>query len=76
MNNIDRSQGTQAYIDGKSKADCPYPEDYNGGDYWESSAGKRQLWISGFNTASMSNEIMIKCRRWPRFGWRDGGNAA
>lgn len=57
--------GMQAWHSFKGERDCPYPDSYDRGDYWESHAGKRQRWMRGFRLAWQNNEIMMRNRYWP-----------
>lgn len=49
--------GGDAYIAGFSENDCPYREDYECGDYWESPAGLRQRWLSEWRYAHRANTL-------------------
>jgi Holliday junction resolvasome RuvABC endonuclease subunit len=62
--------GRQAYLDGRGEDDCPYRDDFDGGDYWASPAGLRQCWLSGFRLAWRSHLIglRIEATGWPLRG--------
>jgi ribosome modulation factor len=68
--------GRQAWLDGKGRADCPYPDEYEPAtgldpvDYWASPAGMRQRWLGGYNRASVNNEIICKYGTLPVFEWQ------
>ena len=55
--------GGTAFHAGLSEADCPYREDYDGGDYWVSPAGLRQCWLRGWRYAWRAQMVAAN-------GWR------
>ncbi len=50
--------GGDAYLQGFAEADCPYREDYDGGDWWESPAGLRQRWLSAWRYAWRAQAVV------------------
>jgi len=57
------SEGSTAFHAGLSEANCPYREDYDGGDYWVSPAGLRQCWLRGWRYAWRAQMVAAN-------GWR------
>lgn len=47
--------GGDAFRAGFGEEDCPYRDDYDGGDYWASPAGLRHRWLSEWRYAWRAN---------------------
>lgn len=46
-------QGQAAWEQGKGEDACPWKDEYEGGDFWESPMALRQAWLRGFRLAYM-----------------------